>query len=34
MNNPVMDLALERLRLARDLILSTHVALKDQGVES
>ena len=34
MQNPAMDLALDRLRLARDLILSTHVTLKNQGVDT
>ena len=34
MQNPAMDLALDRLRLARDLIISTHVTLKDQGINT
>ena len=32
MNNPVMDLALERLKLVRDLLLLTHVTLNNEGV--
>lgn len=32
MNNPVMELALERLNLVRDLLLLTNVKLKHEGV--
>lgn len=34
MNNASMELDLDRLRLARDLILSVHASLKDQGIVS
>jgi hypothetical protein len=34
MNNPAIEHAFEKLRVARDLILSTHVLLKDQGVNT
>ena len=32
MDHALTELAFTRLRLARDLILSTHVQLKDQGM--
>ena len=34
MNNPVMELALERLSLVRDLLMLTDVKLRHEGVVS
>ena len=34
MDNPVLELAAERLNLVRDLLILTHVTLMNQGVVS